>query len=223
MAASLKEFGDPVGNRQLVLTLLRGLNGMFRHMVSNLRMQRPFPTFTEARTLLLLGEIDVNDLQDDGLSEPKIGTQALVMTQQPQQPRAPTTPAGSGGGNSGNRNRRHGRGGNGGNNGGNDGGNGGHNNIGNKGAGSPGPRPGASYLGFGNPWSGSLQLWPYGFGGLPGHPPRSPFDQPQQALHMMSYQGGYFQTPPPSFGYVGGPLPSTPSASSSTGTPQNAP
>ena len=62
MAASLKEFGDPVGDRQLVLTLLRGLNGKFRHMVSNLRMQRPFPTFTEARTLLLLEEIDVNDL-----------------------------------------------------------------------------------------------------------------------------------------------------------------
>ena len=74
MAASLKEFGDPVGDRQLVLTLLRGLNGKFRHMVSNLWMQRPFPTFTEARTLLLLEEIDVNDLQDDGLSEPKIGT-----------------------------------------------------------------------------------------------------------------------------------------------------
>ena len=126
----------------IVLTLLRGLNGKFRHMVSNLRMQRPFPTFTEARTLLLLEEIDVNDLQDDGLSEPKTGTQALVMMQQPQQPRAPTAPAGSGGGNgsnSGNRNRRRGRGGNGGNNSGN---NGGNDNTGNKGAGSPGPRPG---------------------------------------------------------------------------------
>ena len=142
MAASLKEFGDPVGDRQLVLTLLRGLNGKFQHMVSNLRMQHPFPTFTEARTLLLLGEIDVNDLQDDGLSEPKTGTQALVMTQQPQQPRVPIAPAGSGGGNSGNRNRRRGRGGNGGNNSGNNGGNDGNNNTGNKGAGSPGPRPG---------------------------------------------------------------------------------
>ena len=142
--------------------------------------------------MLLLEEIDVNDLQDDGLSEPKTGTQALVMTQQPQQPHAPTAPAGSGGGNSGNsgnRNRRRGCGGNGGNNSGNGGGNGGHNNTGNKGAGSPGPRPGASYPGFGNPWSGSLQLWPHGFGGLPGHLPRSPFDQPQQVLHMMPYQG----------------------------------
>ena len=74
MAASLKEFGDPVGDRQLVLTLLRGLNGKFRHVVSNLRMQRPIPMFTEARTMLLLEEIDVNDLQDDGLSEPKTGT-----------------------------------------------------------------------------------------------------------------------------------------------------
>jgi hypothetical protein len=44
MAAFLKEFGDPIGDRQLVLTLLRGLNAKFRHMVSNLKMQRPFPT-----------------------------------------------------------------------------------------------------------------------------------------------------------------------------------
>jgi hypothetical protein len=62
MAASLKEFGDPIGDRQLVLTLLRGLNEKYRHMVSNLKMQRPFPTFPEARTLLLLEEIDVNDV-----------------------------------------------------------------------------------------------------------------------------------------------------------------
>jgi hypothetical protein len=32
-------------------------------MVSNLKMQRPFPTFAEARTLLLLEEIDIHDVQ----------------------------------------------------------------------------------------------------------------------------------------------------------------
>ncbi|XP_066354686.1 uncharacterized protein [Miscanthus floridulus] len=45
MASALPEFGDPVGDRTLVLMLLHGLNGKFHHMVSNLKMQRPFPTF----------------------------------------------------------------------------------------------------------------------------------------------------------------------------------
>jgi hypothetical protein len=70
MAASLGEFGDPIGDRQLVLTLLCGLNEKFWHMVSNLKTQRLFPTFAEARTLLLLEEIDVNDIHDNGTSAP---------------------------------------------------------------------------------------------------------------------------------------------------------
>ncbi|XP_072146642.1 uncharacterized protein [Setaria viridis] len=60
MAASLAEFGDPIGDRQLVLTLLRGLSGKFRHMVSILKMHRPFPTFAEARTHLLLEEMEID-------------------------------------------------------------------------------------------------------------------------------------------------------------------
>jgi len=38
MAASLSEFGDPISDRQLILTLLCGLNGKYRHMVLNLKM-----------------------------------------------------------------------------------------------------------------------------------------------------------------------------------------
>jgi hypothetical protein len=34
-------------------------------MVSNLKMQRPFPTFEEARTLLLLEEINIDDVATD--------------------------------------------------------------------------------------------------------------------------------------------------------------
>ena len=45
MAASIAEFGDPIGDRQLVLTLFHGLNAKSHHMVSNMKMQRPFPTF----------------------------------------------------------------------------------------------------------------------------------------------------------------------------------
>jgi hypothetical protein len=60
MAASLAEFGDPIGDRQMVLTLLHGLNGKFKHMVSILKMHRPFPTFAQARTHLLLEEVDID-------------------------------------------------------------------------------------------------------------------------------------------------------------------
>jgi hypothetical protein len=62
MVASLAEFGDPIGDRKMVLTLLRGLSGKFRHMVSILKMQRPFSTFAKARTHLLLEEVDVDTL-----------------------------------------------------------------------------------------------------------------------------------------------------------------
>ncbi|XP_066396038.1 uncharacterized protein [Miscanthus floridulus] len=58
MATSLGEFGDPIGDWQMVLTLLRGLNGQYHHMVSILKMHRPFPTFQEARTHFLLEEIE---------------------------------------------------------------------------------------------------------------------------------------------------------------------
>jgi hypothetical protein len=60
MAASLAKFGDPIGDRQMVLTLLRGLSGKFRHMVSILKMNRPFPTFAEARTHLLMEELEID-------------------------------------------------------------------------------------------------------------------------------------------------------------------
>lgn len=76
MATSLAEFGDPIGDRQMVLTLLRGLNGQFRHMVSILKLHRPFPTFAEARTHLLLEEIE-NDAQPPSTlvaNAPRLGT-----------------------------------------------------------------------------------------------------------------------------------------------------
>jgi hypothetical protein len=87
MAVTLGDYGDPIGDRTLVLTLLRGLNGKFRPMVSNLKMRQPFPTFEEARTLLLLEEIDIDDItagEAAGASDPLVSstTTALVAGQQ---------------------------------------------------------------------------------------------------------------------------------------------
>eukprot|EP00267_Zea_mays_P054491 XP_020407731.1 uncharacterized protein B0285.3-like [Zea mays] len=129
------------------------------------------------------------------------------MHQQPQQQRHSTAPAGSGaatggaGDNGGNRNRRRGRGGNGGNGG----------NNGNKSTGHPGPHLGMPIPppGYGNPWSGCVQLWPHGYGVFLCHMLLPPLDQqPQPGLHMMpaSTPGfGYGGAPTPGFGYGGEP------------------
>ncbi|XP_066395820.1 uncharacterized protein [Miscanthus floridulus] len=112
MAASLAEFGDPIGDRQLILTLFRGLNDKFRHMVSNMKMQRPFLTFDGARTLLLLEEINLNDIIADDTHATSPAPPALVAAPTPplQRPSA-SAPAGSGAP-AGSRNScHHGRGG----------------------------------------------------------------------------------------------------------------
>ena len=89
MAATLSDFGDPIGDRTLVLTLLRGLNGKFRPMVSNLKMRQPFPTFEEARTLLLLEEIDIDDVaasEAARASDPPASSAATTLVTAPRPP-----------------------------------------------------------------------------------------------------------------------------------------
>ncbi|XP_066373154.1 uncharacterized protein [Miscanthus floridulus] len=89
MAATLSDFGDPIGDRTLVLTLLRGLSDKFWPMVTNLKMRQPFPTFEEACTLLLLEEIDIDDIAAGNDAPPPPAPSALVA--------APRTPSGGSG------------------------------------------------------------------------------------------------------------------------------
>lgn len=42
---SLRDIGQPVSNRQLVLNTLRGLNELFSNVATFLSMQAPFSTF----------------------------------------------------------------------------------------------------------------------------------------------------------------------------------
>jgi hypothetical protein len=89
MAATLGDYGDPIGDRTLVLTLLHGLNGKFRPMVSNLKMRQPFPTFEEARTLLLLEEIDIDDIaasEAAGASDPPAPSTSTALVAAPRPP-----------------------------------------------------------------------------------------------------------------------------------------
>jgi hypothetical protein len=123
MAATLRDFGDPVGDRTLVLTLLRGLSGKFHPMVTNIKLRQPFPTFAEAHTLLLLKEIDLNDVVTDTNLPPTPAPLALVTDSSGSAARATSgrgAPGqgsssggsqGNSGGGQGNRQRRRGRGG----------------------------------------------------------------------------------------------------------------
>ncbi|XP_066311060.1 uncharacterized protein [Miscanthus floridulus] len=89
MAATLSDFGDPIGDQTLVLTLLRGLNGKFWPMVSNLKMQQPFPTFEEACTLHLLEEIDIDDVaasEAAGESDPPASSATTALVTAPRPP-----------------------------------------------------------------------------------------------------------------------------------------
>lgn len=194
MAASLAEFGDPIGDRQMVLTLLRGLNGKFRHMVSILKMHRPFPSFADARTHLLLEEIDID-------ARPPSPPPALIANTPPAPaaprqgaaaPSAPARPpshqqgAQPGGQQGGQRGRRRGRGGRG------------------QGPGHqhqqqtpPQPGLGGAPPGFAHPWAGTLQMWPYG---------RQPPPPPAFTTSAPQYGAPFSGTPSGGLGpYGGGP------------------
>jgi hypothetical protein len=221
MASALAEFGDPVGDRTLVMTLIRGLNGTFRHMMSHLKLQHPFPTFNEARNLLLLEEVDLKDAAVDDTSPPAaLYTSGGGTPQHPSsgqsggvQGRAP-----SGGTNDGQRNnRRRGKNKNNGNGGGSNGGPSGPSAgaVGSGGGPQPGPPPPLNPIP--NPWGGKVQFWPYpyGPGGAMHRPP-----QPPAAFHAQQQPAYASQVPymlqqgvpsvPPGFGYGG--VPSSPIA-----------
>ncbi|XP_066344474.1 uncharacterized protein [Miscanthus floridulus] len=200
MAATLHDFDDPVGDRTLVLRLLRGLSGKFRSMVTNIKLQQPFPTFVEARTLLLLEEIDLNDVAAETDATPPPAPTALVTgssstVARPPPGRAPSGSApvhngqgGGSGGNQGNRYRWHrGRGGN------------KQQQHNNSIVGAPHP-PLMLY----NSWAGTVQFWshPPSSGSAPGVPYRPPpagFMAVPQSPQPYLVPYGY--AVPPGFGY----------------------
>lgn len=57
MADALADLGKVIPDRTLVLNVLRGLNERFQYMSALLKRQRPFPTFIEVRSDLLLEEL----------------------------------------------------------------------------------------------------------------------------------------------------------------------
>ncbi|XP_073356773.1 uncharacterized protein [Aegilops tauschii subsp. strangulata] len=61
LASALADVGEPVTDRSLTLQLVRGLSRRFQTMATLLPMQQPFPTFVQARSRLLLEEINITE------------------------------------------------------------------------------------------------------------------------------------------------------------------
>jgi hypothetical protein len=57
LADSLRDLGEPVADRTLVLNLLHGLSPRYGHLKALIKRSVPFPTFHVARNELLLEEL----------------------------------------------------------------------------------------------------------------------------------------------------------------------
>jgi hypothetical protein len=200
MVASLAEFGDPIGERQMVLTLLRGLNGKFRHMVSILKMHRPFPTFADARTHLLLEEVDIEAhppsppaaLYTNTPSAPPAPRQGQAPPPPPARSGPPAQQHGAPGNQQQRNHRRRGKGGRGQGQGGSGQGtpvaqqHGATSGTPGQGGAPGAPGQGGVHPSLGQPWAGQLQMWPY------GRPPLPPafVAAPQYHYTAPTYGGG---------------------------------
>jgi hypothetical protein len=141
----------------MVLTLLRGLSGKFRHMVSILKMHRPFPTFSEARTHLLLEEMEIDARPPSPpaalvAATPRPAAPGAAAPPRPGTPPAPRPAAQTGGQRTG---RRRGRGGRGAPAGASPGGQG------------SAPQGAGVHPSFVHPWAGTVRMWPYDPSGRP--------------------------------------------------------
>ncbi|XP_037424065.1 uncharacterized protein LOC119288573 [Triticum dicoccoides] len=58
--ADALDAGEPVSDDMWTLQMIRGLNNCFHVLATTLPMHRPFPTFIQARSMLLLEEINLN-------------------------------------------------------------------------------------------------------------------------------------------------------------------
>jgi len=159
MAAKLRDLGEVINDRTLVLNVLRGLNDKFGHMRIHFR-RGPFSSFDEVRNELLLEELITgtpasssssallaNAPKSSGMPAPpapSTGGPASTPTGSGPQPRSTTTAS------SGTSNRRRRR---------------------NKGN-SP-------WLSLYNPWTGKITMWP-NQGGDTGHQQGQQRPPPQQ-------------------------------------------
>eukprot|EP00267_Zea_mays_P038066 XP_008676190.1 uncharacterized protein LOC103652365 [Zea mays] len=153
LADSLTELGETVTDRALAMNVLCGLSDRFSSLRLLLKRQRPFPSFVEIRSELLLEELTT---APTSLAAPPTVLAATTAAAPSALIAGHSTPphAGSGGSSKNRRRRNHsGRSGSAGPSAGG-------------GASASGPRPsalgtgGAAWPTMYNPWTGTLQMWP---------------------------------------------------------------
>lgn len=220
LADALGDLGEPVPDRTLVLNVLRGLNDKFSYMTALLKRQKPFPSFLEVRSDLLLEELTMANKSSasaflagtptnssGGSANRGASGQAFGGSV------AHSGSHNSGGSRGNNKNRRRGRrgesAGSGNSSGGSD-----SSNAANSSGGSSG-RPGWPTVY--NPWTGSIQLWSgpsaprQGTGLLGPRPALQPHGQAPQ--HQALVAGGFSSMQPPASGGHSGMQPHVPGGS----------
>jgi hypothetical protein len=94
LSDSLRDVSQPVLDQTLVLTMIKGMNPKHKHLSALLPMMSPFPSFIQARSLLLLDEMN------DDAGDPAAKATALVADSRS----TPTPTIDNGGGSRGNGN-----------------------------------------------------------------------------------------------------------------------
>jgi hypothetical protein len=156
LADSLRDLGEPVVDRTLVLNLLRGLSPCYGHMKALIKRSVPFPTFHAVQNELLLEELTMaNEAPTPALAlysaptsgQPPSGGQDTrppstgAPTRPP--PAVPAAPRSASMTDGGRRSRKGSHGGGGPSRGGPSGRGGGH-----------------AWPSFYNPWTGTIAMWP---------------------------------------------------------------
>jgi hypothetical protein len=201
MADSLRDLGEPVADRTLVLNLLRGLSPRYGHLKALIKRTVPFPTFHAVRNELLLEELTMASeapAPAPALYSTPPGSQAPSGGQAtrppssgtstvPSAPRQPSTTDG------GRRSRKGGRGGGGSSRGG-----------------PSGRGGGQAWPSFYNPWTGTIAMWS-------GQAPRA--SRPPAPALLTAPPYGAPPTPPYGVSAMPPPQPQAPHQLLPPGTP----
>jgi len=147
-AEKLRDLGEHITDRTLVLNILRGLNEQYSVVASHLRRGRPFPTYADAKAELLMEELSLKHCS----TAPATSLEAAAGTSASAPSAAPSASGGK-------QQQRRGKRGGQKNKTGRSGGSSTSSTAGQKASGaSPGAPQG--WPSFYNPWTGMIQMWP---------------------------------------------------------------
>jgi len=222
-AEDLRDLGEPISDRTLVLNIIRGLNERFTTIGLHLRRTNPLPSFPQVRDDLRIEELTMEKAPPATAlftsSGGKSFTTARSPAPAPQPPPHQQVPPGSTHGGSSKRGKRGGRRGNGKGGGGGGGPSGsgglpGHHGASGGGSAPPAlgagssPAPGGpGWPSFQNPWAGSIHMWPGPRGPSAPHL-AGPAQQPQALLAGFPGQwAGQWGVPAPAPGPAAYPSP----------------